>query len=140
MPLSTSPGRGGPGIESITMAKLFVCAGALLQLSGGEIPAPSQVNSLGSAPPSTKSLLVRVNDSSFFIELVDEAAEATLPDLVLEVDGALICFRNKIVLSSRRSDDQMSLVFELHVISKYPSFTPTSSFVKSEAFSQVLSL
>ena len=109
------------------MTKLFVSAGAPLHLSGGEIPAPSQVNSTGNLPPSTKSVLVKEKDSIF----------ATV---VVFTGGLFTNFRSKIVLSSFKSEDQISWVLSLQVKSKYPSFTPTSSWVKILALLHDVSL
>ena len=45
----------------MTMAKLFVPAGAPFHSMGGEVPAPSPVNSSGNAAPSFTTELCRIN-------------------------------------------------------------------------------
>ena len=122
--MSTSPGRKGPGIVSIIKTNDCVAAGMFDQLSDGDTPLPSQVNSGGSSPPSLKSGLVKIR---FLVAGVTAS-------------GVLTTFRNKIVLSNFKSDDHTSAAPGAQVKSKYPSFTPTVSLENSVAFFHVESL
>src|SRR5579859_4997523 len=54
------PGASG---SSTTIDRLFVAAGAALQVSGGDLSAPSQVASTGMAAPAPKEELVTVSDA-----------------------------------------------------------------------------
>ena len=86
--------------------------GTLLHLNEGEMPEPSHVKSFGKFPLLTKFGLVNV-------KLL----------VIAELDTfEVTTFLRRTVLSSFRSDDQIKEDPEVHVKSKYPALTPTSSF------------
>jgi len=66
----------------ISTANSLVPAGALLQLSAGDEPGPSQVYSAGKLPPSTLALLLRVKP--------DVALESALGVTLTLLDAALL--------------------------------------------------
>ena len=55
----------------MTRAKLCVPAGSPAQTNAGEMLSPSQVKTLGIAPPSAKASILSANIIPYFFGLVD---------------------------------------------------------------------